>query len=73
MVIPDRLLPRMSLGLILIFVVDKASIFYWTRHIVASCDQVIIFFSCKCRNKHFPVMAQITLIFAVMGLPEACC
>lgn len=44
MVIPDRLLPRMSLGLILIFVVDKASIFYWTRRIVASCDQVIIFF-----------------------------
>lgn len=44
MVIPDRLLPKMSHGLILIFVVDKANIFYWTRCIVASCDQVIIFF-----------------------------
>jgi hypothetical protein len=73
MVFPDRLLPKMFHGLILILVVDKASIFHWTRRIVASCDRVIIFFYCKCKNKHFLVMAQITLIFTVMGLPEARC
>lgn len=60
---PDRLLPKMSNDLILIFVIEEGKHILLNKVHVSSCDRVIMFY-CKSKNKHFPIMTQITLIFS---------